>query len=580
MLRAFRFISEKTSYCFAFVPFVMVSGYFSASYAFFIVYFSVPDFTAKSLEIFGLLVIGLLILCTILHSIGFGVFEGLGIPAALKFPRAINAAFAEFKKHGSLKDKELIDLLRNLVRFPHYSMIVSIVIVSFVTLPSAFTEYYLSGSVPHMTAALAGGLIAGVLYCYFCYVITESLSIELRSACRKEIERRGAKGPMVFGIGLRAKIIVAVAVVFFSMVLLVYFLVFCKASIVLTSAFIITTLITVVVLVWLYFRSVKAAFDEILATVRSVSRGGGDLLYMGNNEQELVEFADLFNDSVRETINLRENLEDQVEQRTRELTAKAAELEGANEKLTELDILKSRFLSSVSHELRTPLTSIMGFSKLILRDMNKVLLPALPTDDKVRKKADRTVSNIEVIQREGVRLTRLINSVLDLAKIESGRMEWQDRSVDLKACIEEAVQVVQGAFNENPGLVLNVTVEEPMTRIFADRDRIVQVLVNLLSNAAKFTREGEVSVLAASADDGMVRVAVSDTGPGIHPRDLEAIFERFHQGDAQGGKPVGTGLGLTICKEIVEHYGGEIGAESELGRGSCFMFSLPPEKVA
>jgi signal transduction histidine kinase len=454
-------------------------------------------------------------------------------------------------------------------------MAVAVVIVCLVTLPSAFVEYFLSSSLRHLTAALAGGLIAGILYCYFCYVITESLSIDLRSDCRKEIDRQGAEAPRVYGIRLRTKIIFAVAIMFFSMVMLVYFLVFCRASMVLTSAFIITTLITVVVLVWLYFRSVKAAFDEILGTIRNVSRGGGELLYLGNNEQEMVEFADLFNDSIRETISLRQDLEAQVDERTRDLSAKAAELRAANEKLQELDSLKSRFLSSVSHELRTPLTSIMGFSKIILRDMKRDVLPALPENVRGRKKADRIASNVEVIQREGDRLKRLINGVLDLAKIESGRMEWHDQSVRLNECVEEAVQVVEGAFNDNPELILRVDLDESLPLIFADRDRIVQVLVNLMSNAAKFTKAGEVAVFAVRNSDGWVRVSVSDTGPGIQPEDLERIFDRFHQGGGKEGKPLGTGLGLAICKEIVEHYGGEIRAESGIGAGSRFIFSLP-----
>jgi signal transduction histidine kinase len=381
--------------------------------------------------------------------------------------------------------------------------------------------------------------------------------------------------PGVYGISLRRKIGFTVTIVFFSMLMLVYFLVFCRASLVLTSGFLITTFFTVAVLVSLYFRSVKAAFDEILRTARRVSHGGGELLHLGSNEKELVEFAEHFNDSVCETIALRENLEVQVNERTRELSLKAEELAEANDRLRELDRLKSRFLSSVSHELRTPLTSILGFSQIILRDLERAVLPLLPESGNARAKADRICTNVGVIRREGERLTRLINGVLDLARIESGRMEWRDTWVGLSSCIEQAVQVVEGASDRNPDVMLKVQAESSLPKIFADPDRIVQVLVNLLNNAFKFTRNGEVRVSAGKGDTGELEVSVSDTGPGMPPEELDSVFERFHQVEGREGRPVGTGLGLAICREIVEHYGGRIRAESRIGRGCRFVFILP-----
>ena len=575
MLRAFRFIAERTSYCFAFVPFVVLSGYFAASYAFFIFYFSIESLTPRTMGAFGATLTGTLLLCTALHSLGLGVLERAGIRAGLALPRRINQGFLHFQMNGSTSPSELTALLRRLARFPQYHMGLAVAIALMVTLPSVTVEYAFSRSVRHLAAGIAGGLIAGVLYCYFCYVITEALSGELRSACRREIARQGVSVPGVYGISLRRKIGFTVTIVFFSMFMLVYFLVFCRASLVLTSGFLITTFFTVAVLVSLYFRSVKAAFDEILRTARRVSHGGGELLHLGSNEKELVEFAEHFNDSVCETIALRENLEVQVNERTRELSLKAEELAEANDRLRELDRLKSRFLSSVSHELRTPLTSILGFSQIILRDLERAVLPLLPESGNARAKADRICTNVGVIRREGERLTRLINGVLDLARIESGRMEWRDTWVGLSSCIEQAVQVVEGASDRNPDVMLKVQAESSLPKIFADPDRIVQVLVNLLNNAFKFTRNGEVRVSAGKGDTGELEVSVSDTGPGMPPEELDSVFERFHQVEGREGRPVGTGLGLAICREIVEHYGGRIRAESRIGRGCRFVFILP-----
>jgi len=576
MARLFTFIADRTSYGFAFIPFVAVSGYFAASYAFFIVYFSVEQFTPEAIKAFALTLAGMLLLVTSLHAYGFGVLERVGIPAGLRLPRRINQSYRRFREGRAFEAGELEHLLERLAGFPRYHMLVAVVIAVSVTIPSLFVEYLFSRSPSHLVSGVAGGVIAGVLYCYFCYVITETLSSGLRSACRKELVRLGASIPMVYGIGLQGKIGFAVAIVFFSMGMLIYFLWFCNASLILTAGFLVTTFLTVLVLVFLYFRSVKSAFDEILRAARSVSRGGGELLHPGNNEKELVEFAFHFNGSIQEIIALRKDLEAQVESRTRDLVDKARELEQANERLKELDRMKSRFLSSVSHELRTPLTAILGFAGIVRRDLTRAVIPSIPAEDvRAGSKAKRINENLEIIQIEGDRLTRLINDVLDLARIESGRMEWNDKEIDLGRCVEQAVLVMQGAVERTKGVALSFDVEDALPRVRADRDRIMQVLVNLIGNALKFTSSGEVFVKAYAEGNERSCISVEDTGVGIAREDLEKVFERFHQGDNVTERPKGTGLGLTICREIIEHYGGEIRAEPGPEKGSRFLLRLP-----
>ncbi len=572
MHRVFSTVAKRTSYCFAFVPFVAASGYFAASYAFFIVYLSVERFEPQALEAFVLVLGASLLLCTVLHAWSFGAFEASGARAGLGLPRRVNAAFRRFQGPASPDSTVLEALLSGLARLPGYHMRVAAVLAAGVTGPSVAVEYAVSRSLRHLASGVTGGVIAGILYCYFCYVITETLSSELREACRRRLLDSGARLPQVYGASLRSKILVAVGIVFFSMGMLVYFLWFCRASLLLTLGFLVMTFSTVVVLVWLHFRSVKAAFDRILRTARSVSSGEAELLYLGNNEKELLEFAEHFNVAVRETIALRRNLEAQVSARTLDLAVKAQELERANGRLQELDRLKSRFLSSVSHELRTPLTAILGFARIVRRDVTQWVLPKLCREDRVHAKAVRIEGNLDVIQEEGNRLTRLINDVLDLARIESGRMEWHDRDLQVGWCVEQAVGLMRGAIEHRSGVSLCVDVEEPLPVVRADPDRIIQVLVNLLGNALKFTEDGEVRVRAA-ADRGGVRIAVEDTGKGLDAGDLERLFERFHQGGSSRGS--GTGLGLAICREIVEHYGGVIGAEPRRGMGSRFVFTVP-----
>ncbi|MBG0775057.1 MAG: response regulator [Desulfovibrionaceae bacterium] len=279
-----------------------------------------------------------------------------------------------------------------------------------------------------------------------------------------------------------------------------------------------------------------------------------------------------------ELAELNRHLESLVRERTSDLAAKAEELERANERLRALDRMKSAFLSSVSHELRTPLTSILGFAKLLNRDFRRHFFDKAGEDASLVIKGRRMMENLEIIEREGDRLTRLINDVLDLNKIESGRVEWNDTPIDLGEMVGRAVSAVQGLFAEKPMIELRLDLAKDLPHIYADQDRIEQVLINLLNNAAKFTDEGTVTVSGRRTAGGLAEIRVEDTGVGIPPADLAKIFEKFHQlrpADTLQDKPKGTGLGLTICREIVEHYGGSIWAESEPGAGAAIVFQLP-----
>jgi PAS domain S-box-containing protein len=273
------------------------------------------------------------------------------------------------------------------------------------------------------------------------------------------------------------------------------------------------------------------------------------------------------------------HLKTAVVDRTRKLSVKAAQLEAANRSLTELDHMKSAFLSSVSHELRTPLTSILGFSKLILKDFERAFSPAAQADPDTAARAGRIVHNLEIIANEGERLTRLINDVLDLSRIESGRMVWNDLTVNPAEVLARSVDAVRGQFDGNPLVRLTVSLSEELPAIRVDPDRLMQVAINLLHNAAKFTPSGEVRLTARHlGGENVLRVRVEDTGVGVAPENLERIFDKFQQvksGPTLEDKPRGTGLGLSICRQIVSHYGGRIWAESTPGQGTRVTFDLP-----
>ncbi|MNQ07415.1 Sensor histidine kinase YycG [compost metagenome] len=251
-----------------------------------------------------------------------------------------------------------------------------------------------------------------------------------------------------------------------------------------------------------------------------------------------------------------------LEQQSHELEAATGELRAANARLQELDRLKDDFISTVTHELRTPLTSIRAFSE-ILND-NPELEPA------------QRARFIAIIVKESERLTRMINQVLDLAKLESGRAEWHSAALDLTEVIEDAVATTSQLLQEQ-GVQLSLDLPAQVPPVLADRDRLLQVLLNLISNAAKFCarQAGRIDIAVQVLPEAL-QVAVRDNGDGIDLADQQTIFEKFRQvGDNLTEKPQGTGLGLPISRQIIEHFGGRLWVQSARGQGATFSFTLP-----
>ncbi len=242
----------------------------------------------------------------------------------------------------------------------------------------------------------------------------------------------------------------------------------------------------------------------------------------------------------------------------------------------EIDAMKTNFIAMVSHELRTPLTSVLGFAKLTRNKLEKSVFPMLPEGDKAAERAvDRVRGNVDIIVAEGERLTHLIDDVLDIAKMEAGRMDWEMEPLDPTALLERAVAACSSLFHEDGPVVFEQDLEPGLPTVVGDEDRLMQVLINLVSNAVKFTDEGAVRLIAR-AKDGRLEVTVEDSGAGIEPAMHESIFEKFKQvGDTLTGKPKGTGLGLPISRQIVDAHGGKLWVESRLGEGARFTFAIP-----
>ena len=243
------------------------------------------------------------------------------------------------------------------------------------------------------------------------------------------------------------------------------------------------------------------------------------------------------------------------------LVDEASQVRALNRELEQLDHLKDDFMSSVTHELRTPLTSIRAFAELMRDD---------PQMDAAQRQ-----QFLGLVVDETERLSRLVNQVLDMAKIESGHAEWRPVELDLGALIEHAVATTSQAFRER-GAAVRVERPAQVPPLRADRDRLLQVLINLLSNAAKFVPAGRGEVtLRLRVEPEEAVVEVQDNGPGVPAEQQAWVFDKFRQGGSATQRPQGTGLGLPISRRIVEHHGGRMWLATPPGGGACFAFALP-----
>ncbi len=259
------------------------------------------------------------------------------------------------------------------------------------------------------------------------------------------------------------------------------------------------------------------------------------------------------------------SLADSFNRMVSDLKISTERLQAANEKLVTLDRMKSDFISTLSHELRTPMTSIKAFSELIL------IKPRMPEGKKTKF--------LTIIKAESERLARLINDILDLTKIEAGKLSWKTGEVSVEGVIRHSVAGIQ-PLADDKRILMTIAVEPALPSLLGDEDRLVQVMTNILSNAVKFTPQNGAVRIGAGLSRGQHReivVQVADTGPGVPEGDLPLIFDKFHR--SGNGMTEGTGLGLAIARQIVEHHGGKIWATSEPGAGSTFTFTLPLDRA-
>ncbi len=283
---------------------------------------------------------------------------------------------------------------------------------------------------------------------------------------------------------------------------------------------------------------------------RVIANGNYDQQIDISTHDEIGQLTNAFNHMVRMVYN-----------RTNELKKLNLLLVEQNEKLREMDRLKTEFLASMSHELRTPLNAIIGFSKVMLKGIDGPI-------------SDLQKNDLDIICSSGEHLLVLISDVLDLAKIESGRLELHKETLDIEDILNSVLDKCRPLADEKK-ISLTKNIDGKFPPLLADKTRVNQILLNIISNAIKFTYDGGVTV-SAEVEDNDLLISISDTGIGIKKEDIPKIFERFRQLDGSNiRREGGTGLGLAITKELVEMHGGTIQVKSVPGAGSAFYVRIP-----
>ncbi len=327
--------------------------------------------------------------------------------------------------------------------------------------------------------------------------------------------------------------------------------------------------LTYVMLVKLVSRPIEVLADK----ARRFAEGDMSVYVDVKSEDEIGVLGKTFNYMVKRISSFSKELEVEVARRTMMLRDKTLLLERANRELRELDRLKSAFLANMSHELRTPMNSIIGYTELLLDGI----------DGPINEEQAKSLRKVESNARH---LLQLINDILDMSKIESGKIQLDIRELDLKKVVTSVTTALEPSITKK-GLSITFDFDEDLPTVYADEDKVRQILINLISNAVKFTNEGGITISLKPSQRGVkpgepplfVEICVADTGIGIKKEDIDKLFDKFSQLDISTIRQYeGTGLGLSIARGLVVLHKGVIWATSEYGKGSTFCFTLPIKK--
>ena len=496
------------------------------------------------------------ILCLLSH----GAFSRNGQGAWSSDLRLLNRCFRGLELRPKIALEESQSLSVGLARMPRQAAVRTVCWGGLVIFTTTVGEAIVAGNTNNSLAVLFAGVMSIAMLVGYSYLVTELYSADGRARLRRLCYRM--ERPIIEPVTLSLRVKFSLFAVFLSISLITL------AGVTLNGvrewpllvACVLFSFVAGGMLMALTSLSILRSFREIVVAADDLAAGGEGQIFSSSLDTEMVELAQHINASAREINATREHLEEMVDEKTEELRLAVKEAWDAS-------LTKGRFLATMSHEIRTPMNAILGMTGLIL-------------DSELDEEQRGFAQNIKT---SGDTLLELINDVLDFSRLEVGKVPLQRVEFDLRDIVDGVVEMLaERAQSKGLDLVSFVS-DDVQGCMWGDPKRLLQVLVNLVGNAIKFTPRGEVVIQATvpKGEEGVIVLSIRDTGIGIDPKAQDDIFQAFSQVDGTLTRSFGgTGLGLAISKELVELMGGRIQLESELGHGAEFIVTLPVEAAS